>query len=215
MSYDLAEQVLRATANAMTKSTQTVDEQSAQFSEYASSHAKRMGSAIEANAVELAIVAAVGVIAISYLAVSSQLSAQKKKRLSYDRERMAGIATFTVPTDKVEADLYLEERVIKDFMELTTQKANASFSTYLGIQRGVPENNKTVDFYSVLPFYRLSEQLDQPVASIDLLDQERKNIRLFFSSAFPETIADLDHDFQMGNKVRIASEITSYFRNSL
>ncbi len=201
MPYEVAEQVLRATANAMTKSTSAVSNQAEQFGAFATSHAKIVGSAVEANAVELVISAAIGGIAISYLAVSSQMSALANKRLSFDKERIAGIATFTLPTNKLEKDYYTEERVVKDFIDLANHESNAAFATYFGIRHAVLENNKDVDFYSVLPFYRLSEQVDQPVASLDLLDQERKNIRLFFVSALPDIIADLDHEFQMGNKV--------------
>ena len=130
MPYDIAEQVLRATANAMTSSSSSMGEQSGQFRDYAATHAKVIGNAVEADAVGLVIAAAVGGIALSYLAISSQLSAEKNKRLSFDKERIAGIATFTLPKNTLDSDLYKEQRVIKDFIGLAKNADNSSWSTY-------------------------------------------------------------------------------------
>ncbi len=201
MSYELAEQVLRATATATIKKKEVVEDQAQELSNYASSQAAKLGNSMQANGATLLVATALAGIAISYVAVNCQLNAQRGKRLAFDKERVAGIATFTIPTNKMETALSHEERVIRDYMELMSQESNKSFASYLGVQTGSLENNKNAVLHATLPFYRLSEKLPQPLASNGLLDQVRKNIALFFTSAFPDSLANIDHDFQLGNPI--------------
>ena len=152
----------------------------------------QMGAAVSA------IAAAVVVLKLAYDAVSRQLGVLKNFRLSFDKERQAGIATFIVPTNQEEANLSKEEKVIKSFVELSN--ASPSFSTYLGIHNGVLAEEAQANFYSVLPFYRMSDGLGQPVASPSPLDRQRTAISLFFKSALPDALRDIETDFQTDSK---------------
>ena len=145
---------------------------------------------IEAAAITAAIVG----ITIAYKAISKQMSVLKNQRLSFDQERQAGIATFMMPIDKEESNLSKEEKVIKGFLELSFK--NPSFSSYLGIHSAELLTNKGSKFNSVLPFYRMSEGLSQPIASTKPLDRQRTSINLFFRSALPDAIADIEDSFQ-------------------
>ena len=143
----------------------------------------------------VAINAAIQGLELSYFAIKGQLDQLKDKRLSFDKERQAGIATFLIPTNKEENTLSKQERIIKSFIELINK--NASFSSYFGIQTGGTSTEITnAEFYSVLPFYRMSDGLVQPVASDRAIDKQRIAISLFFKSALPEAIADIDNTFQ-------------------
>jgi hypothetical protein len=146
--------------------------------------------------------AAIGVamagIEVAFFAVKGQLSQMRDQRLSFDKERQAGIATFIIQTDKEEIRLPLEEKIMKRFLELSNQQ---KFAVYLGIDQSSLEGLNHASFYSVLPFYRMSAALDQQVASRETLDKQRAVINLFFKSAFPEAIADIDMDFQNDNRV--------------
>lgn len=131
---------------------------------------------------------------LAYSALSKQMEVLKNQRLAFDKERQAGIATFLVPTDKEEGQLSIEEKVLKGFLEGVEK--NASFSTYLGIHSAELLTDTGSKFYSVLPFYRMSEAIGQPVASPRPLDRQRTAIHLFFKSALPDAIADIDMRFQ-------------------
>ncbi len=135
---------------------------------------------------------------LGYEALKDQLTNLKDKRLSFDKERQAGIATFLMPTNKEESVLSKQERVIKSFLNLVEQ--NNSFKNYFGIHTSTLSDMPNTIFYSVLPFYRMSEQLPQPTASERPIDKVKISINLFFKSALPDSIADIDNEFRNGNK---------------
>ena len=60
-----------------------------------------------------AIGIAIAVAALAYVEVSKQLDILANRRLAFDTEREVGFATFTLPTNKVAADLSKEEKIIK------------------------------------------------------------------------------------------------------
>jgi ribosomal protein S13 len=145
------------------------------------------------NVQEMAIGLAVTAIAASFLAIKDQISNVTNQRVAFDKELEAGIATFTIPTQKEKRDLSDEERVVKNFIE-TSKKT--SFFHYLGIRHGVLKDNKDSEFYSTLPFYLMSQKLGQPLSSSHSVDKQRNSISLFFQSALPKTIALIEKDFQ-------------------
>ncbi len=158
-----------------------------------SSDVSSVGSQISLQSI--AIEVAVAGISLAYTAISKQLDVLDNQRLGFDKERQAGIATFMVPSNVEESDLSTEEKVIKGFLELSFR--NPSFCVYLGIHSAELLTEKGSRFYSILPFYRMSEALGQPVASTRPLDRQRTAINLFFRSALPDAIADIDTSFQM------------------
>jgi len=155
-----------------------------------------MGKQIELQS--LAIGVAVQGLEVAYSATMHQLEVLKNRRLAFDKERQAGIATFIVQTDVEERDLSQEEQIIKTYIDLAFR--NKFFSPYLGIHTAELAGVQNASFYSVLPFYRMSEALDQPVASPKPLDRQRTAIGLFFKSALPDAMADIDMEFQTENK---------------
>jgi hypothetical protein len=161
---------------------------------HGSSNASTIGSQFNVQAAAIGI--AIQGLEIAYVAISKQVDALKNQRLAFDKERQAGIATFVVPNTVEELDFTWEEQAIKFFVELGLR---ANFSTYFGVQVGTLVQEDAA-FYSVLPFYRMSEALGQPVASTNPLDVQRNTISLFFKSALPEAIADIDAGFQASYK---------------
>ena len=141
-----------------------------------------------------AVVAAVAVVAVGSMAIKDQMGVLQDKRLAFDKEREAGIATFMLPHNKEARDFSNEEIVVKGFIELGL--SYPSFSTYLGLHSAELSDDTNGTYYSVLPFYRMSEKLGQPLASTRPLDRQRTAINLFFKSSFPDAIADIDTSFQ-------------------
>jgi hypothetical protein len=141
-----------------------------------------------------AISLAIKGLQLAYTAITGQLKVLQEQRLSFDQQRQAGISIFTIPTNKEESALSTEEKVIKAFIELTHRYP--SFSTYLGIHNAPLTEEKKLNFYSVLPFYRMSEKVDRPLLDSKAVDKQRNAISLFLKSALPEAIADIDLSFQ-------------------
>jgi hypothetical protein len=146
-----------------------------------------------------AITAAVAVLTVAYGAISSHMSTLKDKRLSYDKMRAAGVADFFLPKNKEESELTTEEKVIQGFIQLA--KTYPSLEKYLGIHSSVLSEGEQGIYYSVLPFYRMSEALGQSNSSSGPLDVQRAAIRLYFASSFPDAIAEIDTRFQRDNRL--------------
>ena len=144
--------------------------------------------------------AAVVGIAVAYTAVSQIMANAKNKRLIFDRERAAGIATMMIPNNQEEAKLSYEEKFIKGFIELVDK---SSFSSYLGIHSADLTTDTSGKFYSVLPFYQMSSAIEQPVGSKKKLDIQRTRIGLFLKSAFPKAISKIDVAFQNDWQIKI------------
>ncbi|GGI86262.1 hypothetical protein [Legionella impletisoli] len=161
------------------------------------SHSTSSSMASQFSAQSEAIALAVVGLELAYQAVHKQVELLNNRRLSFDKERQAGIATFLIPSNVEEAAYTHEEAAIKAFNTLAFA---SPLSPYFGIHTARLEEEKKADFYSVLPFYRMSEQLEHPVASTQSTDKERNAINLFFQSALPDAISDLDMDFQTDTK---------------
>lgn len=169
----------------------------------------------QTNLEAAAIAVAVQGLELAYGAIKDQLGHLKEQRLSFDKERQAGIATFVIPTNREESRLSQEEKTIRAFIALAQE--NPSFASYLGIQKGICTELENADYYSVLPFYRMSDALNQPVASPKSIDKQRIAISLFFKSALPDSIADIDDTFQTENRFieffKSAYEKTNYLND--
>ncbi len=198
----VTELALRAATNTGSRDVNDSGTQANSIKETALQHAQGMvasgsnGAAVpqfgglQEEAIALALVG----VTVAYSAITAQVAVLKDKRLCFDKEREAGIATFMIPNNKEETDLYNEEKVMKDFLDMAM--SNSVFSKYLGIHSADLATDKTAKFFSVLPFYRMSEALAQPVSSSRPLDRQRTAINLFFRSAMPDAIADIDNGFQ-------------------
>lgn len=150
--------------------------------------------ASQLNVQTLAISTAVKGLELAYAAIKNQIAQLNNARLAFDQARLAGIATFIIPTNKIENELSIHELIIKTFMDLISR--NPLFASYFGIQKSTSAALQDAEFHSVLPFYRMSESLAQPVSSTRAIDKQRIAINLFFKSALPEAIADIDNEFQ-------------------
>jgi hypothetical protein len=139
-----------------------------------------------------AIDLAVKGLIIAAIAVNRQVETMKEQRLSFDKERLAGISTFTIPTNVEYTKLSKEEKIISSYIEKVNKY---NFAKYLGINTQLLSEDVHLEYHSLLPFYKMSEGIRQPVASTKKIDQQKVLINLFFKSALPENISDLDSDF--------------------
>ena len=158
-------------------------------------------------ATEVALVAvAMEGIQLAYSGVSAQLLEVGNQRLAFMKERETGTATFVIPINKEPRDLYKEETFIKHFVALTSKKS--SFATYSGHHSAVFSDGQG-SFYSVLPFYRMSEGLGHPLENRRPIDKQRRAISLFLKSTVPDFLAHIDRSFQAEWRV------TSFFSSTL
>lgn len=170
-----------------------------------------MTSGVSTSSLQTAAIAtAVAGITLAYGAISSHLATLKDKRLSFDKMRATGVADFFIPSNKEESELSTEEKVIQGFLNLAREYP--VIEKYLGIHTAVLSEGEEGVYYSVLPFYRMSEALGQPVSSSRPLDMERAAIGLYFSSSFPDAIGEIDTSFQKDN--RLWAFIKSFFQGS-
>ncbi|MCX7117168.1 MAG: hypothetical protein NTW94_04545 [Legionellales bacterium] len=165
--------------------------------------AGKMGSSLTPGLSSLeteAIMGAVAVVGLAYTAVVHVMGVRDDVRATYDRERESGIATFDIPRNREEKKLTKEVKVIKGILDLALRRS--SFATYLGVHSSVLPTSQEDTFYSVLPFYRMSESLNQPLASTRAIDRQRTAIGLFLKSALPDAIAEIDMSFQKDNELK-------------
>lgn len=151
------------------------------------------------NMQKTAIDLAIKVLEVSYNIVCKQLTETFNKRLAFDKERLAGVSAFLLPTNKEEGHYSNEEWVIKGYIELAQH--NPLFFDYLGINEGELLEKKSCKYYSVLPFYRMSEEIHHPIGSAKPLEKQRNSINLFFKSAVPEILSHIDIHFQTDYKI--------------
>lgn len=154
------------------------------------------------SATQLTLIsAAVATIAISYKVISEQAIEMKQKRVSFDNERKAGIATFYLPRNIEAARYSEEEKIIDSFLKLLNPLSRPSYNsryiqTYLGINRSELSEKSDYEFYSVIPFYRMSQGISQPLSSQKPIDMERTAIGLFFKAPLTRIFKNIDDDFQ-------------------
>jgi hypothetical protein len=156
------------------------------------------------------ILVAVKTLEFSYQAITKQLEVLQHQRLAFDKERQAGIATFTLPLHKEEKDLSSEEKVFKAFVDIIFK--DPKFAIYFGIHYSEITPKQEEQFYSVLPFYRLSETIAQPLQINSSLNRQALELELFFKSALPDSLADIDTHFQ--TESRFIAFWESAFRRS-
>jgi hypothetical protein len=207
-SSSVTELALRAAVNTNSRNLSESGGQADAIKGTAMQHAQGGLAGVSVSGAQAeAIAIAVAGVALAYTAISDQLGRLKNQRLDFDKEREAGIATFMIPNNREQRDLSNEEAVIKGFLDLTMR--SSSFSKYLGIHSSDLSTDSSGKFYSVLPFYRMSEALGQPLASTRPLDRQRMAINLFFKSALPDAIADIDSSFQTDSKF-VAFWVSAY-----
>lgn len=144
---------------------------------------------------------AIDILSTGYRLICDQMNTLRHQRLSFDKERLAGIATFVISENIEEARLSLEERVIKGYLDAAkkqiTQKSQKDYLYhYMGIHESVLNEEHRVSYYSVLPFYRMSDSLALPLASPNAIDIARTNISLFFKSFLAQLLQEMNTDFQ-------------------
>lgn len=150
---------------------------------------------LQSSAIDIAIKG----IEQAYTIVSSQLTETYQKRLSFDKERQGGIASFLIPTNREEGHLSEQEIAIKGYIEIAQE--NHFFFNYMGIHEGILLENKEAKYYSVLPFFRMSEEINHPIASANALEKQRNGINLFFKSALNQALMEIDTHFQTDTRL--------------
>lgn len=153
-----------------------------------------------------AICAAMVVIAVGVEALvgfyQDASKAAKEARRRYETERLTTTGSLRVIKSKEEGRLTRHERIIIGFLKLSQADVTGSFKEYLGINKADLPDDQTAIIYTILPYCRMSDHIEKPIAAENKLAQSRTNISLFISSEFPSDIANIDIDFQMDSKTK-------------
>lgn len=166
-----------------------------------------------------AITAAIVALQAGVATIQRHKQLLESKRLGFDQERLTGVATFRLPTDIEEARFSQREWCIKAFLGL--QDEYPTLRPYFGINADQASEHNTeqgsFDFYSILPLYRMSEHLAQPLASTTSIDKERISINLFFKVVVQESIERIGksflHDYKFIQFFKSAFEKRDYLNN--
>lgn len=140
--------------------------------------------------------AAIGLAAKGLLLAVNALSGfsenLKHKRIAMDKEIEANIATFVIRNGVEYTKLSNEEKMMKSFIEL---KDKFRFPSYFSVKQAQLKEGNHDDFYSILPFYSMSDNLEQPIGSQRRLDIERAAISLYLKTEMPGLLANFSRNF--------------------
>lgn len=136
------------------------------------------------NTEKAAIGAAINALELAYKAISFGLEETKLKRRQFSEECDKHLATFAIDNNKEPQEFSTEELAIKQFYNLLISR-DEEFVDYCGIQVIKRPEHPNVDFYSILPYYRMSQALPQNNLIASRLDQLRQGIYLFLKTGLP------------------------------
>ncbi len=153
---------------------------------------------LQKEAIGLAITA----IAFSYMAISDQISRLGRKRLQFDKERRARVATFSIPVNKIVNTLKPEQKTINEYLKLIEE--NKRLMMFLGLKVDkVNEDDikKESTFISCVPYYLMSSQLPVSYVSQSPSDKLNRQLALFFRTNIPEILEEINIDFDHSCKL--------------
>ena len=126
----------------------------------------------------VAINAAVAGLQLAYQVISSELQEAKSKRQRFVAECETHLASFVIDTNKEFNELTKEEKAIRLFYKIAIQKC-PEFIDYLGMNMHQNAETPHLQYYTVLPFYRMSQSLEQNGVIATSIDHHRQAIFLF------------------------------------
>lgn len=131
-----------------------------------------------------AINTAVAGLQMAYQAISSELKEAKFKRQRFVSECETHLASFVIDTQKELNELTKEEKAIRLFYKIANQKC-PEFIDYLGMNMHTNQETPHIQYYTVLPFYRMSQALEQNGVIASIIDHHRQAIFLFLKTGLP------------------------------
>lgn len=150
------------------------------------------------NTEKAAIGAAINAIELAYKAISYGLEETKLKRRQFTEECDKHLATFTIDNNKEPSEFSVEELAIKQFHNLLVQR-EAQLLDYCGIQIIKRPEHPNIEFYSILPYYKMSQALPQNNLIASRIDQLRQGIYLFLKTGLP--LKAYLHKFQNASSI--------------
>ncbi|NBX85176.1 MAG: hypothetical protein EBQ95_06185 [Gammaproteobacteria bacterium] len=151
---------------------------------------------LQADAIGLAVQG----LGIAYHVLSMKSLESKMKRQQFAQECCNHLATFTLNLEKEKYDFYNEEKAIQAFINLSNQEYTSLYA-YLGIQEQVEDK---IHQYSILPYYRMSQSLEQKNLASTRIDEHQQSIFLLLKTGLPNKIY---YDrFQQSSKIALQLE---------
>jgi len=136
------------------------------------------------NVEKAAISAAINGIEIAYKAISFGLEEAKFKRRQFIEECDKSLATFCIDNNKETSEFTSHELAVKQFYTLMQNRC-PDLIEYCGISITEKSEHEKIQFFSVLPFYKMSQSLPQNNIIASKLDQLRQAIYLFLKTGLP------------------------------
>lgn len=160
---------------------------------------------LQAEAIGLAVQG----LAIAYHELSMQTLKNKMKRQHFAQECENFLATFTLNFEKEKFDFFTEEQAIQSFLNLASKEYPELYS-YLDIQEQIEDK---IHHYSILPYYRMSQSLEQKNLAATRLDEHQQSIFLFLKTGLPNS--HYYERFQQSAKFSLQIEGLFYGQNYL
>lgn len=157
------------------------------------------GKNLESAAIGLAIQG----LEIAYHVLSTSMLESKFLRTKFNDECQNDIASFTINRVKEPYDLSQEELAIIYFFDLLRSNPFGLFH-YSGIQIKTDDANPRIEHLSILPFFRMSQALQQKNLVASEIDEHRQACHLFLKTNLPTK--DYFSEYQKLSKTYLALE---------
>ena len=132
----------------------------------------------------VAINAGIAGIQMAYSVMSMGAKEAKAMRKQFDQECEKNLATFYINNDKEHHEYSHEERMIKIFQNMI-QNYCSDFVDYFGIQISQDPIEPNICYYSVLPFFLMSKNIEQHLQTHSELETTRLHISQFLKAGLP------------------------------
>ena len=136
------------------------------------------------NLESVAIGLAIQGLELAYHVLSTNMLESKFLRTQFNDECQNDIASFSINRAKEPYDLSAEELAIIYFFDLLRQNPFGLFH-YSGIQVRTDEANPRIQHLSILPFFRMSQALQQKNLVASEIDEHRQACHLFLKTNLP------------------------------
>jgi hypothetical protein len=132
----------------------------------------------------VAINAGIAGIQMAYSVMSMGAKEAKAMRKQFVQECEKNLATFYINHDKEHHEYSNEERMIKIFQNMI-QNYCSDFIDYFGIQITLDPIEQQICYYSVLPFFLMSKNIEQHLQTNSELETTRLHISQFLKAGLP------------------------------
>lgn len=143
------------------------------------------------------VMAGITGMALAYNAGKEQLEWLGKARLDFDKELLAGNATFLIPSNIERKKLAAEQGGMDAYLQLAEKKAK--IFSMLGLKEDrINHRNISIQgtLLSTLPYYKMSRMLPETLSNDSLSEKVRQSISSFLRIQMKTFLDEISDDFE-------------------